>query len=117
MPKSEIVSSGVEGHLKRQYKGVQKYCINALSVSPDGENFLSADDLTVNLWNIENRMISYNLLELNPSENDDLSEVITHCEFHPHRPDTFVFSSSRGYMSLCDLRQSTNFKKCSIKFK
>ena len=38
-------------------------------MSPDGEHFISADDLTVNLWNIENNIIAYNLVDLKPAES------------------------------------------------
>jgi hypothetical protein len=36
---------------------------------------------------------------------DDLLEVLTHCEFHPKDPSLFLYTSSRGYFSLCDLRE------------
>lgn len=53
-PKSEVISSGYEGVQRKQYKNCHNYNINSLSVSPDGESFLSADDLCINLWNLEN---------------------------------------------------------------
>jgi WD40 repeat protein len=111
-----VLSTAVEGHSKRQFKNCHNYNINTLSVSPDGEHFISADDLTVNLWNIENHTTAYNLVDVKPETIADLSEVITYVEFHPRRPDTFVFSSSKGYMCLCDLRQATTFAKSSIRF-
>ena len=111
MPKSTTLNTTVEGHTKKNFKNCHNFNINALSVSPDGEHFISADDLTVNLWNIENNIISYNLVDVKPDTIEDLSEVITYVEFHPRRPDTFVFSSSKGYMCLCDLRSSTTFTK------
>lgn len=79
-------------------------------MSPDGENFISADDLTINLWNLENNICAYNLVNLKPDPANEINEIITSVEFHPRRSDCFVFSSSRGYMSLCDLRQQTNYE-------
>lgn len=112
-----MISSAVEGKNTRNFKNGHKYNINAISMSPDGENFISADDLTVNLWNLENNICAYNLIDVKPTdEGGCLNEVITSVEFHPRRPETFVYSSSRGYMSLCDLRQSTNAQKCSQRF-
>lgn len=102
--------------MKRSFTNCHNYCINALSVSPDGEHFISADDSTINLWNIENNLVAYNLVNVKPDTVEDLAEVITYVEFHPRRADTFVFSSSKGYMSLCDLRQATTFAKASIRF-
>lgn len=76
-------------------------------MSPDGESFLSSDDLRVNLWSLENSLLAYNIIDLKPTNIEDLSEVITHVEFHPHRSDTFILSSSKGYICLCDLRKNS----------
>ena len=37
-------------------------------------------------------------------------------EFHPRRSDVFLFSSSKNYMSICDLRESSQFSRCSLSF-
>lgn len=87
-----------------------------MSCSPDSENFLSADDLRVNLWNIENNIVAFNLVDLKPNNIEELSEVITHVEYHPTRSDVFMFSSSKGYISLCDLRVSSKYQSFSTKF-
>jgi serine/threonine-protein phosphatase 2A regulatory subunit B len=67
-------------------------------MSPDGENFLSADDLRVNLWSLEQNLLAFNIVDLKPSNIEELSEVITHVEYHPKRSDVFLFSSSKGYI-------------------
>ena len=36
------------------------------SVSPDGENFLSADDLRINLWNLQDNITAFNVVDLKP---------------------------------------------------
>ena len=56
---------------------------------------------------MENNIISYNLVDLKPPNIEELSEVITHVEYHPKRSDIFLFSSSKGYISLCDLRMNS----------
>ena len=66
MPKNEVVGEGFEGVEKKQYKNCHNYNINSLSVSPDGENFLSADDLRVNLWSVENNVLAFNIVDLKP---------------------------------------------------
>ena len=58
-PKSQILSQGYEGVERRQFKNCHNYNINSLSVSSDGESFLSADDLCINLWNLENQNLAY----------------------------------------------------------
>jgi len=52
-------------------------------LSPDGEHFLSSDDLRVNVWNIETNQTTFSIVDLKPPNLDDLSEVMTHAEFHP----------------------------------
>jgi len=46
---------------------------------------------------------------------EELTEVITAAEFHPHQCNTFVYSSSKGSIRLCDMRASAlcdNHSKC-----
>lgn len=45
----------VTASCKRLYHHVHAYHINSISLNSDGETFLSADDLRVNLWNFEQR--------------------------------------------------------------
>ena len=45
-----------------------------------------------------------------------MMEIITHVEFHPRRSDVFLFSSSKNYLSICDLRESSQFSRCSLSF-
>lgn len=99
-----------------QYKFCHNYNINSMSCSPDCENFISADDLRVNLWNVENNIVAFNLVDLKPPNIEELSEVITHVEYHPQRSDIFMFSSSKGYISRCDLRVSSRYQSFATKF-
>ena len=116
-PKKQTLSSRYEGDEKKLFKNCHQFNINSLSSSPDGENFLSADDLCVNLWNLENEVVAFQLINLRPSNIDELSEVITHVEYHPRRSDVFLFSSSNGYISLCDLRASSQYPNYAMKIK
>lgn len=36
---------------------------------------------------------------------EELTEVITAAEFHPHECNLFVYSSSKGTIRLCDMRE------------
>lgn len=60
--------------------------------------------------------MAFNLVNLKPKSIEELSEIITHVDFHPKRSDMFLFSSSKGYMSLCDLRENSQFSRCSTTF-
>ena len=43
----------VEPTCRRVFANAHAYHINSVSVNSDGENFMSADDLRINLWNLE----------------------------------------------------------------
>jgi len=116
-PKSQVLSSGYEGMERKQFKNCHNYNINSLSMSPDGENFLSSDDLRINLWSLENHNLAYNVVDLKPNNIEELAEVMTHVEYHPKRSDTFLFTSSKGYICLCDLRVSSQFKNYATKIR
>ncbi len=116
LPHSEVVSEGWEGVEKRVFKNCHNYNINSVSHSSDGEHFISADDLRVNLWNLENDFVAFNIVDLKPPKIEELAEVITHVEYHPTDANRFLFSSSKGYICCCDLRVNSSFEKCSTHF-
>lgn len=45
-------------------------------------------------------------MDIKPANMEDLTEVITAAEFHPHHCNLFVYSSSKGTLRLCDMRES-----------
>ncbi|KAJ0076002.1 hypothetical protein Patl1_33411 [Pistacia atlantica] len=77
-----------------------------ISCKCDGETFISADDLRINLWNLEISNQSFNIVDVKPANMEDLTEVITSAEFHPTHCNTLAYSSSKGSIRLIDLRQS-----------
>jgi len=89
LPKTKVVGEGWEGSERKTYRDCHNYNINSLSMSPDGEHFISADDLRVNLWSLENNMLAFNLVDLKPNNLDELNEVITHVEYHPTNSNLF----------------------------
>jgi serine/threonine-protein phosphatase 2A regulatory subunit B len=110
-PKSEIVEEDWDAACRKEFSNAHNYHINSVSLAADGEHFLSADDLRVNIWNIENTKTTFSIVDIKPPNIDDLNEVITHAEFHPSRSDMFLFSSSKGCAHLCDARENTQFEK------
>ena len=116
IPASKIVSEDWEATVRRTFSNAHNYHINSLSQSPDGEHFLSSDDLRVNVWNAELNTVSFSIVDIKPPNIDDLNEVITHAEFHPLIPDLFLTSSSKGMIHMCDIRQNSLFEKCATKF-
>ena len=63
---------------------------------------------------------SFNIVDIKPANMEELTEVITASEFHPKECNHFVYSSSKGTIRLCDMRQAalcdTHAKRkcCSI---
>ena len=56
---------------------------------------MSADDLRINLWNLEITNQSFNIVDIKPANMEDLTEVITAAEFHPQ---VFYIKSKRDSM-------------------
>lgn len=42
---------------------------------------------------------------MKPANMEELSEVITAAEFHPTDCNIFAYSSSKGIVRICDMRQ------------
>lgn len=60
---------------KRVFANAHTYHINSISVNSDQETFLSADDLRINLWNLEITEQSFNMVDIKPNNMEDLTEV------------------------------------------
>lgn len=60
---------------------------------------------------------SFNIVDIKPTNMEELTEVITAAEFHPHDCNVFVYSSSKGTIRLCDMRQAAlcdSHSKCKF---
>lgn len=106
LPQVANTESLLASRCRRVYQNAHTYHINSISVNSDQETFLSADDLRVNLWNLERTDQSFNIVDIKPPNMEDLTEVITSAEFHPHHCNIFGFSSSKGAIRVVDMRQS-----------
>lgn len=54
----------VEASPRRVYANAHTYHINSISVNSDGETYLSADDLRINLWHVGINGQSFSILVL-----------------------------------------------------
>eukprot|EP00941_MAST-03F_sp_MAST-3F-sp1_P001675 g1675.t1 len=95
----------VAAYNRRKFCNAHAYHINSVSVCSDGETFISADDLRINLWNMNRAGQSFNIVDIKPENMEMLTEVITAAEFHPHDCNIFMYSSSCGKINVGDLRQ------------
>ncbi|KAL9547844.1 Protein phosphatase PP2A regulatory subunit B [Mucor bainieri] len=82
------------------------YHINSISINSDSETYISADDLRINLWNLDISDQSFNIVDIKPANMEELTEVITAAEFHPDQCNLFMYSSSKGTIKLADMREA-----------
>ena len=57
------------------------------------------------------------IVDIKPANMEELTEVITAAEFHPTECNLFVYSSSKGTIRLCDMREQAlcdKHAKCKI---
>jgi serine/threonine-protein phosphatase 2A regulatory subunit B len=104
LPKLRLIQKSVFPSLKRTFSALHNFHINYVSASPDGETFLSADDLTINLWNLETPSIAFNILNMKPDNINNVSEVITKSKFHPSEDSQFIYATKKGSVHFGDLR-------------
>ena len=62
VPKYQSSPLTVEAVERRTYANAHAYHINSVSLNSDVATFLSADDLRINLWNIENNKECFSIL-------------------------------------------------------
>ena len=98
---------------RRNYVNGHLYHIHSIDINTDGETFISADDLHINLWNFEVMKESFNIVDMQPGNMDELTEVITCALFHPSHCNIMAYSSSKGTIRLTDLRSSALCDKFS----
>ena len=106
MPRSASHGRRPIATLKSTFADAHAYQINSLGPSADHENFISADDLRINLWNLDVPNRSFNVVDIKPAAMEELQEVITSADMHPTNGHIFMYASSRGSLKLCDMRAS-----------
>ncbi|KAI9478193.1 MAG: protein phosphatase PP2A regulatory subunit B [Benjaminiella poitrasii] len=106
MPKISHQDTIVAAIPRRIYANAHAYHINSISINSDCETYISADDLRINLWNLDISDQSFNIVDIKPANMEELTEVITAAEFHPQQCNLFMYSSSKGTIKLADMRES-----------
>ncbi|CAE7940700.1 phr2aB, partial [Symbiodinium sp. KB8] len=117
----------------RVFANGHAYHINSIGVNCDGETYLSADDLRINIWSLEDAKCCFSeytralchgcvafiillfpcaspllpdIVDLKPENMEDLTEVITAAELHPNHCNVFMYSTSKGTIKVGDMRKS-----------
>eukprot|EP00755_Sulcionema_specki_P032546 Sspe_Gene.98961::Locus_72362_Transcript_1_2_Confidence_0.667_Length_1391::g.98961::m.98961/K04354/PPP2R2; serine/threonine-protein phosphatase 2A regulatory subunit B len=98
-------STGVDHFVtcRKAYHGAHAYYINSVSLNSDCQTFLSSDELRVQLWHLEHDN-TMNIVDLKPEAMEELTEVITTAVFHPTHCSQYVYSTSKGVITIGDLR-------------
>lgn len=108
---------------RKVYSNAHAYHIHSISVNSDQETYISADDLRINLWNLNISDQSFSedlpsrkcvmtklpppdIVDIKPVNMEELTEVITATEFHPTHCNLFMYSSSKSNIKLADMRES-----------
>ena len=91
----ESAETGVKTRLRKTYSNGHSFHIHSLSPNSDGETFLSADDLRINIWHYEVVDTSFLALDIKPVNMEELTEVITTASFHPHDCHQLMFTNSK----------------------
>ncbi|KYQ88741.1 protein phosphatase 2A regulatory subunit [Tieghemostelium lacteum] len=106
IPRLSIRESVITATPRKIYQNAHAYHINSISLNSDGETYISSDDLRIHLWNLNINTECFNVVDIKPTNMEDLTEVITSAEFHPTSCNIFMYSSSKGTIKLGDLRSS-----------
>ncbi|CAA0820915.1 Serine/threonine protein phosphatase 2A 55 kDa regulatory subunit B beta isoform [Striga hermonthica] len=104
--KIACLEDATRARCRKVYAHAHDFNVNSISVNSDWETFVSGDDLRINLWNLEVSNQCFNIIDMKPTNMEDLIEVITAAEFHPFHCNLLAYSSSRGFVRLVDMRQS-----------
>lgn len=121
---------------RKVYSNAHAYHIHSISVNSDQETYISADDLRINLWNlnisdqsfstsfvflaraiITSPFLCPDIVDIKPVNMEELTEVITATEFHPTHCNLFMYSSSKSNIKLADMRDSAlcdRHAKCKL---
>lgn len=106
LPKLGLREPSVTSSLRRTFGNVHAYHLNSISPCADGELFLSADDLRINMWNYGRADEAFSMVDIKPDRIEHLLEVITTAAFHPTIPHCFAYATSKGAIWMSDLRTS-----------
>jgi len=81
----------------------------------DKENFLSSDDKSVFLWNLNkaNRETSYSLVNFDKTKNNSEPIISNACFNQFGNNSMFLYCLSTGDINICDIREKSDFSKKS----
>ncbi|KAJ7227737.1 WD40-repeat-containing domain protein [Mycena haematopus] len=106
LPRSLAQDTKVAAVPRKVYANAHAYHIHSISVNSDQETYISADDLRINLWNLNVHDQCFNIVDIKPTNMEELTEVITCASFHPTQCNIFMYASSKAAIRMGDLREA-----------
>jgi serine/threonine-protein phosphatase 2A regulatory subunit B len=117
VPKLSSSKSEIKHKTKKLLRCTHCNEINSLSQNKiNYNNFISSDESSIYLWDLNVPNEVYNPVDLNPSMDQELADKITcslMCDYNPH---LFVYGTNKGNIRLCDLRTSSDHITFSTNF-
>ncbi len=115
IPQSTTETEATWDHtIMRTYPKLHNNIINSLSVMCNGINFISSDELSVFMWNLERGMKAYSLFELK-HDDDEVTEIITSCTCND-MSENLILVSTNKYARMFDLRKPIVANRSDGKF-
>ncbi|KAL4583356.1 hypothetical protein LXL04_007926 [Taraxacum kok-saghyz] len=97
---------------RRTFAHAHDYHINSISNNSDGETFISADSLRINLWNLEINSQTFNIVDMKPANMEDLTviifslisirtKIVRENDLEPKEPDTEICANMLDALNEC----------------
>lgn len=96
--------TGAVPKCRRVFQGGHEFRIHSISANCAKQQFLTCDDLTLNLWDVERTESTYRAADHKPLNIKDLKEVLLHAAFHPYNSSVLLTTSTGGTVRIGDLR-------------
>ena len=115
IPKSKPNGEAIpESKLKHTFKSGLETNLHSLSLTSDHQQFLSSDDKSINLWDL-NAYDSpvYNFINLNgqgAKRKEQPQYLISSASFNQFSQSSlFMYTTSNGNIHICDVRERSDF--------
>ncbi|GBG26706.1 Serine/threonine-protein phosphatase 2A 55 kDa regulatory subunit B beta isoform [Hondaea fermentalgiana] len=116
-PTSETVERVVTPFCKREFSPeIHKFNIHSLMPSVDGSTFISADNLCVNLWDMNSMNVAFQVINLKPADMTKLNQYMTTADLDQETSNNLVYGTNRGIVRLCDMREKALCDSSSLEF-
>lgn len=109
--------TGVKAKCRRVFQGGHEFRIHSVSANCTKTQFLSCDDLTLNLWDLERTESTYRAADHKPFSIKDLKEVLLHAAFHPYNSSVLLTTSTGGTVRIGDLRARARLTSAAMELR